>query len=992
MSSSAALATFCTLPEHCCEAAAAPVACAEAAVATPDSDFAVPSMRAAFSPTDASVATTELRNSSDQRVDPALARLALRLLGARRLFQPRPLDRVVAEHRDRARHAADLVLAVAAADLDRGIPAGERQRGADQRAERPGDRARRHIGGERSDRDQSDRHREREPQRRGGFRRHRARDRLEVGRDAILDLLQLVDPRGRGREPVRRRDRVLGLAGRKRDRGVAHARDVGARRRGERRLQRILLRRRTLATHHVELLLLARRERHEAAQVGRAEAAGGEAARAGGALLAGEFLAAHHRRVDPDRAHDPGIGGKLGDRVDGADDGADRLGIGGTGLGRGNRERRDALAQRVDRLIAAAAASSRAPSAPPRIALPAAPTASWKAFTRRSVSSRCFGSSAANVAPFEATKPTDMPRSRCNSCTARLARLGERGRGQHLVGGGGLLPRLDHHRAREDRKPDQRHEARKGDLLGNAEVRKSQRHDTARHWVCRGSPPLGARKCHNFTRNAGLILKHLNSIAFGTCPRGRTTPGCRHAVYRPATPATAADLARPPKEKLRPVCYLGGPSGLGASACRARPWRRACRSPARRIGPALQPAAARLRIHRIKAWRADHSDSSRAQRAAGIAFLIRVASAALIYRQPGAVRPLDGLVRVRRLRLCVDLGAAARRPGRSRHRDRRAALHSGIYRPQAARHAARLPLRRRWLVLAMATVWAALAALGIWLFGDHLRFLRDHAALHRLRRPAAVHARPPAGRHGALVRLDQPRADAALRHPLAADDRRDGRGLLAQAADRCLDRDARRDRHHLGHGDRPDAGDEPAAETEGRARAEELCGRRVARGLAADLHGGGLLPAAHACRRAAAAAVSRARRGRGLLRGRQDPGAGGVRVVLGLGRDRAQVLRISRRRQQGAALRVSRRRDQMDVLAFARRDRGDPRARQAVPLAVRPAIRRRLFPDVHSGDRSARARDRRAGRAPAQHGGRAARLRGGLRRGVRRAISRSAWC
>ena len=42
-------------------------------------------------------------------------------------------------------------------------------------------------------------------------------------------------------------------------------------------------------------------------------------------------------------------------------------------------------------------------------------------------------------------------------------------------------------------------------------------------------------------------------------------------------------------------------------------------------------------------------------------------------------------------------------------------------------------------------------------------------------------------------------------------------------------------------------------------------------------------------------------RGRGLLRGGEDARAGRVRVVLGLGRDRAQVLRVSRRRQQGAS-------------------------------------------------------------------------------------------
>ena len=52
----------------------------------------------------------------------------------------------------------------------------------------------------------------------------------------------------------------------------------------------------------------------------------------------------------------------------------------------------------------------------------------------------------------------------------------------------------------------------------------------------------------------------------------------------------------------------------------------------------------------------------------------------------GAARALDGQLRVRRLRLCLDLGAAARRRGRSRPRLLGAALHPGIFR--AARSAA----------------------------------------------------------------------------------------------------------------------------------------------------------------------------------------------------------------------------------------------------------------------------------------------------------------
>jgi O-antigen/teichoic acid export membrane protein len=125
-------------------------------------------------------------------------------------------------------------------------------------------------------------------------------------------------------------------------------------------------------------------------------------------------------------------------------------------------------------------------------------------------------------------------------------------------------------------------------------------------------------------------------------------------------------------------------------------------------------------LARIKAWRADHSDSSRAQRAAGIAFLIRVASAALIYvahvlfaRWMGSfefgvyvyvwtwVLLLGGL---------VDLGIAT---GAQRfipeyvgtkQLDMLRGFLSGA----------------RWLVLAMATAWAGAAALGIWLFGDRL--------------------------------------------------------------------------------------------------------------------------------------------------------------------------------------------------------------------------------------------------------------------------------
>jgi O-antigen/teichoic acid export membrane protein len=132
-----------------------------------------------------------------------------------------------------------------------------------------------------------------------------------------------------------------------------------------------------------------------------------------------------------------------------------------------------------------------------------------------------------------------------------------------------------------------------------------------------------------------------------------------------------------------------------------------------------RPARARA-FDAVRHWLSDHSDSSRAQRAAGIAFLIRVASAALLYvsqvlfaRWMGSfefgvyvyvwtwVLLLGGL---------VDLGIAT---GAQRfipeyvgtkQLDMLRGFLSGA----------------RWLVLAMATAWAGVAALGIWLFGKHL--------------------------------------------------------------------------------------------------------------------------------------------------------------------------------------------------------------------------------------------------------------------------------
>jgi len=123
----------------------------------------------------------------------------------------------------------------------------------------------------------------------------------------------------------------------------------------------------------------------------------------------------------------------------------------------------------------------------------------------------------------------------------------------------------------------------------------------------------------------------------------------------------------------------------------------------------------------VRAWMSDGSDRSRAQRGAAAAFLIRVASAALLYvsqvlfaRWMGSfefgvyvyvwtwVLLLGGL---------IDLGIAT---GAQRFipeytgTDRLAMLRGFL-------------TGSRWLVLAMATAWALAAALGVWVFSAQLQ-------------------------------------------------------------------------------------------------------------------------------------------------------------------------------------------------------------------------------------------------------------------------------
>jgi O-antigen/teichoic acid export membrane protein len=122
----------------------------------------------------------------------------------------------------------------------------------------------------------------------------------------------------------------------------------------------------------------------------------------------------------------------------------------------------------------------------------------------------------------------------------------------------------------------------------------------------------------------------------------------------------------------------------------------------------------------LRAWRREDSDSTRAQRAAGIAFMIRVASAALMYISQVLFARWMGAFEfgvyvyvwtwVLLLGNLVDLGIAT---------------GSQRFIPEYTGRKQLDMLRgflsgSRWLVLAMATAWAGLAALGIFVFGKHL--------------------------------------------------------------------------------------------------------------------------------------------------------------------------------------------------------------------------------------------------------------------------------
>jgi O-antigen/teichoic acid export membrane protein len=126
-------------------------------------------------------------------------------------------------------------------------------------------------------------------------------------------------------------------------------------------------------------------------------------------------------------------------------------------------------------------------------------------------------------------------------------------------------------------------------------------------------------------------------------------------------------------------------------------------------------------IEAVRAWLADHSDRSRAQRAAGTAFLIRVASAALVYLTQVLLARWMGTFEfgvyvyvwtwVLLLGGVIDFGLASsaqRFIPEYTGRNQLALLRGFL-------------ATSRWLVLAIATAWALIAAAGVWLFGAFLQ-------------------------------------------------------------------------------------------------------------------------------------------------------------------------------------------------------------------------------------------------------------------------------
>jgi len=189
-------------------------------------------------------------------------------------------------------------------------------------------------------------------------------------------------------------------------------------------------------------------------------------------------------------------------------------------------------------------------------------------------------------------------------------------------------------------------------------------------------------------------------------------------------------------------------------------------------------------IARLRSMLGGSSEASLTKRLAGTIFIIRVVSAALAYLFADPAGALDGRLGLRRLCLCLDLGAAARQ-----HDGFGISASAQKIIPEYRARGEHALLRgflsgSRWMTFAVSSVVSLLLAgvvkgLSPWIEANTVVPLY----IGCLTLPAFVVAKYP-GRHRALARLDAAWLDAAIHHPPVADHRADRRRLCTRAASR----------------------------------------------------------------------------------------------------------------------------------------------------------------------------------------------------------------
>ena len=220
-----------------------------------------------------------------------------------------------------------------------------------------------------------------------------------------------------------------------------------------------------------------------------------------------------------------------------------------------------------------------------------------------------------------------------------------------------------------------------------------------------------------------------------------------------------------------------------------------------------------------------------AQRMAGMAFVIRVASAGVIFLVANRAGALDGQLRFWHLCLGLDVAGAGRRYRASRAAADRAALHSRIHPSQPARHLARLPDRQP-LDHVRPRDGVRPARRGCHLCADALaRPALDPTVLSRLHLAAVLRRFADVRRAGAVLQLDRAGARPAF---LAAP----CRAVRADGPRSCGGIRHRRHDHH----DRTDARDLEHVAVAARVGRSAVEGRRAVRRAAITNCGAGSQP------------------------------------------------------------------------------------------------------------------------------------------------------